>query len=390
MCILKKFSKKYGKFMYAYEFMEQGKRYGRRFIYETKKEAEYAQAALRLALRNDREGYISPLPTVTLGELRDMAKAKKSAKRDLQLFGRFVKSLGEEVELITLTRADWQPFLESIAGLKPTTINRYLTHVLSVLSAAPRWFSDLEEWKPPQAPWAQEEDAGRGRSLAKRELALILDACLERRQPNEKTGSVKKRREMHDFMRLVLLTAARPGELLKLKPSDIDWENRITKITSTKGGKVKRRTLPLSASALAILDARKGKRHFFNFSRTTIRRACNRIGEISQIPYGDRVEGGWVLYDFRGAAATALESHSAGVPYSAVMAILGHERTDMTSVYTGAALEKLFEAIEKLEAFVKDMELFYRRNNVSNQHVDGKKMVKPHGEIEQTRAPERQ
>ncbi|MBO0721343.1 MAG: tyrosine-type recombinase/integrase [Blastocatellia bacterium] len=376
--------------MFAFEFMERGKRYGRRFVYDTKSDAEYACAALRLALRNDREGYITALPTVTLGELREKAEAKKYDKQSLRRFDQFIRLLGDDVELVALSRADWEPFAESIGHLKPTTINRYFTHVLGVLSSASKWFADLEDWKPPRAPWAQEEYDGRRRNFSKSELAAILDGCLAKRQQGERSESVKKRREMMDFMKLILLTAARPGELLKLKPSDINWEDRITKIISIKGGKVKRRTLPLSASAIAILDARKHRPKFFSFSRTEIRRICARISEIAKIPYGDRVEGGWVLYDLRGAAAVALESYSAGVPYSAVMAILGHERTDMTAVYTGAALDKLFEAIEKLEAYVKEIETSYRRNAVSNQNIDGKIMVKPQEKTGQTRAPERQ
>lgn len=366
MKIEKQYSKRYGKIMYAYDIVINHKRYGRKFIYDTKAEAELACAALRIALRDNKEGHES-LPTITLGDLSKMAESKKCGERRLRVFDKFVATRGADVELISLTRSDWEPFADSIAHLKGSSINRYFTFVSGILSSAPKWFPDLEGWRPPQAPWRKDEfgNFARQRMFSKQEIASLFDACLAKKQPQERLMSMANRQEMRDFMRLMILTGARVGELLNLKPANINWDFKTMRIYSLKGGG-SLRTVPLTDSALQILEERKNRPKFFSFYPCVIQRTCSRIAEISGIQYGDRVEGGWVLYDFRHAAATAMESN--GVPYSAVSAILGHKRRDQTATYTGASLDLLWQAVRKLETYLKEIEVIHLQNSVSHEY----------------------
>jgi integrase len=83
----------------------------------------------------------------------------------------------------------------------------------------------------------------------------------------------------------------------------------------------------------------------------------NRTGEVSGVAYGDNVDNGWVIYDLRHVAATVMEN--AGIPYSAVSAILGHKRKDQTATYAHAQLDTLRRAVEVLESHCREIDGFF-------------------------------
>jgi integrase len=165
-------------------------------------------------------------------------------------------------------------------------------------------------------------------------------------------------------MRLRLLTATRPIEILKLTPQKIDWEEKTTIVITKKGKKIKKRPLYFTPSSMAILEPRMRRDVFFSFTKPQIKYVCKRITEIHNrvfpdyppLIYGGRAEGGWVQNDFRRTSATILESYNSDLPYSAVMEVLGHARNDITSKYTGAELRKIVEAFKKLEAYVLEID----------------------------------
>jgi integrase len=149
----------------------------------------------------------------------------------------------------------------------------------------------------------------------------------------------------------MLLTGAREGEILNLKPSQISWDWRTITIRSEKGGGSVR-AVPLSNSALEILRSR----NHFSINKDKLYRVLRRIGESSGVVYGDNVDGGWVCYDLRHVVATVMEN--AGVPYSAVSAILGHKRTDQTATYAHAQLDTLRIAVKTLESWCREIDGF--------------------------------
>src|SRR5262249_39749611 len=135
------------------------------------------------------------------------------------------------------------------------------------------------------------------------------------------------------------------------------WDWRTVQIEATKTNT--RRVIPLSAAAFEILEARKihAPRFFKKISYYGRYVALQRAAEIAEVEYGGLVDGGWIIYDVRHLAATVMES--GGVPYSAVAAILGHKRTDMTATYTHVQMETMRRGVEVLENHCRGIDGFF-------------------------------
>lgn len=324
----------------------------RRADFVSKQEAIEAIGVMLANARADRYGLSKPRPKITLGQLKDKTEKTKTS----WIFDDFVTLIGKDTQLADLTKADWQKYLNSLAArkLKANSVNRYLTAVSSALHSASRIFPDLENWTAPQAPWLPDSPS-RSRLLSQKELGLIFQALLSKRESLEKTASAKCRREVYDLLRLMLLTGAREGEILNLRQSQVSWDWKTVRIESKKGGGLVR-VVPLSESALAILRSRTkyAPRFFPEITPGQLQKALKRAAKISGIAYGDKIDGGWVAYDLRHVAGTVMES--AGIPYSAVSAILGHKRKDQTASYTHAQLDTLRRAVETLETWCREID----------------------------------
>lgn len=330
----------------------------RRYEWERKQEAIDAVAALYGKARAIRYGLAIARPNVTLQNLKEKCDKDNTINpRNLQLFAQFVNLIGEKTELTKLNKTDWRVFVDSLRTrkLKPGTVNRYLAAVSGVLSSASERFPDLGEWTAPKAPWL-DYPLGRNRILSKEEIHKLLAACLVERQYYEQAQMIENRREVFDVIRLMLLTGAREGEILNLKQSQINWDWKTVKIESKKGGG-SLRIVPLSGSAWEILKARSDRQRFFNLSRDRLYSTLKRLAEISGVRYGDKTDNGWVFYDLRHVAGTVMEN--AGIPYSAVAAILGHKRRDQTATYAHAQLDTLKRAVEVLEQHCREIDGFF-------------------------------
>lgn len=324
----------------------------RRADFETKQEAKDAIASLITSARAERYGLVKPQPKTALKHLDNKER----------IFTEFVKLIGPDAALVSLSKSDWRKYVEALQArdCKPGTINRYMAEVSGVLSSAHEKFPDLEDWKPPKAPWL-EYPAGRNRILARKEIARLCMAFRSERQKSEQYFSVQNRAEVFDLFRLMLLTGAREGELLTLKQGQISWDWKTIRIESRKGNKAKPmlRVVPLSNLALEILKSRNG----FSINKDRLYRTLRRVAEISGVIYGDNIENGWVLHDLRHVAATVMEN--AGIPYSAVSAILGHKRTDQTATYAHAQLDTLRKAVETLESWCRGIDGFVESSDQS-------------------------
>lgn len=359
MKITKVFRKDLGEYRWKIDITVDGRR-TRRADFEKKQDAIDAIAALLTTSRAVRYGLVTPQPKVTLKDLKeqcDKDRKLKAKRQTLRIFKEFVKLTKPTTELVDLTKAHWRAYVDSLEDrrCKPGTINRYLAEISSVLSSVPERFPDLGDWRPPQAPWLP-EPSGRSRLLSKEEIGKLLAGLRAERQFRERDRGVSHRLEVYDLFRLMLLTGAREGELLNLKQSQVSWDWRTVNIIATKTKTT--RVVPLSDSVLKILKARKihAPRFFKKFDYHSLYNALERAATIAKVPYGDRVEGGWVLYDLRHVAGTVMEN--AGIPYSAVAAILGHKRRDQTATYAHAQLDTLRRGVEVLESWCREIDGF--------------------------------
>lgn len=363
MKIGKVFRKDLGKWRWKIDITIAGQRI-RRADFTTKREAIEAIAAMHTQVRAHRYGLLTPRPTVTLYDLYAEVKEDYAAKERRQILPTldgFLKVVGPSTKLVDISRADWKKYLTDCKEreLKPGTINRYMADISRALHSAPEHFPELGEWRPPSAPW-EPAPLGRDRLLSAEELGKLLAALRSERQPREWASSVGWRYEVYDLFRLMLLLAAREGEVLNLRQAQISWDWKTVLIDATKTHT--RRVIPLSDSALEILKCRKGagQQVFKEIPKDALYNALDRAGEISGVTYGDNVENGWVIYDLRHAAATVIEN--SGVPYSAVSAILGHKRKDQTATYTHADLATMRRGLESLEAWCREIDGFSRNS----------------------------
>lgn len=336
----------------------EGRRY--REWFSSEQAAENFIAEIKTRARATKHGLIVPKPIITVTDLREKIIPTNKNSRALRAFDKFIEVVGSDLELYRLGRVDWKAYTTYLEekNSSPTTINRYMGWISSILNSAGDYFRELEDWRPAKAPWMP-RPPGRSRIIEKVDIKRIFEGCLAPKLPREFDNVYRTRLEIYDLLRLLLLTGAREGEIMKLEQNKVLWDRKTLLLYSSKGmGVPTPREIPLAPTAMEILFRRRSpvKRRFFDLTQNKLIYALPRIGELSGVPYGKKlVDGwniGWIVYDFRHTAATAMES--GGVAYSTVAAILGHKRKDMTATYTHA--RNLKSGIDFLESFLQEIE----------------------------------
>jgi integrase len=147
-----------------------------------------------------------------------------------------------------------------------------------------------------------------------------------------------------DILDLLLLTGARPGELIGLKVGDVErngetWRCELVKHKTAHKGK--KRVLLFNRHAQAILmrhiKADPSVRFFVTTRSTfsnTIKKKCLAAGVTPWVPHQLRHTVGTLLADELGLEAS--------------QRVLGHSKTVMTEHYARAAEKKAREAVERL------------------------------------------
>jgi integrase len=134
-----------------------------------------------------------------------------------------------------------------------------------------------------------------------------------------------------NFLRLVLLTGLRRGELFKLKWADIDFERGFIHIRQPKGGKDQ--TIPMNEVARELLEGHPRTDSPYVFpgrggkQRTEFRRPINRIRERAGLPKDFRP-----LHGLRHTYASMLAS-SGQVDLYTLQRLLTHKTPSMTQRY---------------------------------------------------------
>lgn len=320
--------------------------------FATRREAEEAYAALLARKRAERFGMAVPQLPWTLGALEKKAAADPKWKERpafLRSFRSFIEVTGHSMELTKLRQIHVVSWMETLKGrVSPNSINTYARQVITILNTATLYFPDFE-WKAPRIP-TMTLDPGRDRVLTAEELRKLITALQSDRARNESHRGFSCRLKSADLLRLALLVPARESELLALRPTDVNLDWKTISINSTKVNR--KRAIPLSSAALAILQSRwpeKGKAFFSEFKGSQLRRALKKASILSGVAYGDQVEGGWVFHDLRHTAATIMAAH--GIDYSTLAEIIGHRRRDMTARYIHPSLDSQRKAVEVLETF---------------------------------------
>lgn len=265
---------------------------------------------------------------------------KRSWRDDEKLYKKRLKALFGDTPLDKITRHSLQ---QMHSDLRSELSSSSCDHHLGLMSRCIKLAS--EDWKIIPENVAKglkkyNEDNRRDRLMTDDELQRLMHVL--------DTDPV---RTACLALKMALYTAARKGEMLHMKWSDINRQTGVWTLPASSAKGKRRRAIPLSSSALAILDelANNNNSEFvFENSRRpgerlkSIDKVWQRIREKAQLPPDI------VVHSLRHHACSALIR--AGVDLSVVRDLMGHRDISTTQIYLHATGQGLHEGIDSLES----------------------------------------
>lgn len=238
---------------------------------------------------------------------------ERTAYRNVEEFIEIVGNLDiREVKTVTLDA--WYKAQE--AKVSPATINRKLVNIHQVLK-----FAMDRDWieKLPVLAWNRESE-GRIRWLSPKEeqqMFSLLDDWAED--------------EVATFITLLIETGMRRGEMLALRPENIQgrwiriWKNK----TKTP------RSVPLTEKAMECLDGFSG----WSIDENDLRRVWDKLRDSM----GLQNDPDFVLHSLRHTTATRLLKKTKDI--TKVQKLLGHKKLQTTMRYAHISDDDLFNAV---------------------------------------------
>lgn len=347
-------AKKY--FSYGYDIWLNGERKHKRGFL-TKGDAEVAVKALKTrGPQISRDPYLIELFQKKLDDLTGPERSR--AKR---VFNTFLECTGDKkIKVTGIKKAHFKTYSSKrlADGIAPATIRREFVPIASALNNAGEYFEALENYRPSKIPWPQVPRARKHKTISAEERTALLEYLLAPRSPIEHQPKMyEARRRTGVFLQFCLLTASRPGEVARLRRSDVDWNANTVAITGTKTRKTDPdpvRILLLTPTMKAILREREDKAsgdylffkggHITQRSYWVLKEACEAKG----IPYGRKLADGITFHTARHTATTEL-SRSGLVDTRTVGEFTGHADESMILYYTHAHPEMMQKAADHLE-----------------------------------------
>ena len=235
------------------------------------------------------------------------------------------------LKLDRIRKVDVQKFLNDLkdSGLSAATCDHHGKLIRQMLNVAVDW--GHIKVNPVAGIKLFHEDNREERLMTDTELQRLMVA-LEKKL--ESTA--------YQVVKFLLYTGARVNEALHARWEDIDRDNRTWLIKATNSKSKRRRSVPLNASALEVLDklATEGNSEWlFNSARggrlTTIDKMWQKLREDADLRHVR-------LHDLRHYHASALVN--SGRTLYEVMQILGHSDPSVTQRYAHLSTRSLQEA----------------------------------------------
>jgi integrase len=297
---------------------------------------------------------VAELAALYLEEYAAVQKRPKGYRMDKWQLNTYVLPRWGRRMVTEITKADVQQLLEDVASGKlaargkPTKVAP--RNIKALLSKMFDWAADrgvvpgnpAAGVKLPSAVREHQKRGGRDRVLSDEEIAvlwtetdrLVKDAGLKSQAPVTAAA-----------FRLILLTAQRPGEVMKMRWRDIeDGSWWVIPAEVAKNGEANR--VPLSPQVGKILDglqpATGGGEYVLaspykkGASLTTIKTANDTILRHTDMRR-------WTPHDLRRTAASKMSAE--GTPRRVLQAILNHKDRSVTAVYDRYGMDR-----EKVEA----------------------------------------
>lgn len=241
---------------------------------------------------------------------------------------------GPDQKLEELTRDRINAWLISCEdkGNSNSTINRKLSSLSKVAKVA---YDYDGLTKPVKFPRQRKEPVGRIRQISEHEEQALL-SCLR----------FSGDREMADAVVVLIDTGMRRGELLNLRPADVDLKNGVALIYGVEGKGTKNggvRSVPLTSRVQAILEERTAGSLCFSLSESHMRHAWDRV----RASMGLTEDKDFTLHVCRHTCASRLIQR--GVYLTVVQQWLGHSNISTTMRYAHLHPSNLMDAVKVLE-----------------------------------------
>ena len=323
----------------------------RRFAGFTKEEAKVYLGKLRIAAKDGKlEELISPKPAGdTFGEyaraLLDSAgwKQKRSAARD-ETSLRALNQKFKNIALGEIRPNMVRDYMTSRvkAGLRPATVNRERSLLVSVLYAAAADGIIGSNPIGQKGVRALEESNSREEkilelNLTDEDMRRLIDCAAPRTRP---------------VIEIALLTGMRKSEILSLRWSQIDFSGQRLTISVTNSKSKKERTIPLGRDLYDVFRAiERRSEYVFPNGKTyikNIRKSFEAACRKAEIDCGRK--NGIVFHDLRHIAASQLVKRIDVVTASR---ILGHSDISMTMRYVHPSDLDKRAAIEALGEWLR-------------------------------------
>ena len=312
---------------------------------ETYKDADFRLREVNVtAERVRRKLAPAPVRTVMFNELSELwinkrTKNKRSPKDDHSILGCHLRPYFGTLAIDRIDDDRTDDYIDAKAHLSPKTIHNHLTLLISMLRLAHKKKLLTE------AP-----------SIRKPQLVRCPESYRYLKTTSEVQNFLRAARSIsefhHDLYALALLTGLRKGELVGLKFTDINFEQRLLVVQRsfdkpTKSGKV--RHVPILDQALAILRMRKlAASSPFVFPRLTgamlsewamcfeddLHEALQRAG-LPERTHNGRVQRYIVFHSLRHTFASHWVMNGGDV--FKLQKILGHQSIEMTQRYAHLA-----------------------------------------------------
>jgi integrase len=305
----------------------------------TKKEAKQVEANVRQQMLN--EASLTPQERSARTKLSDAidqvykARWKKNKDGDGAHSNalRFIKDMGD----LLLSSINEEIVYEYIGkleetGIKPSTVNRYLAALKTVLRFKKQSFDYIRLGK---------ESKGRIRVISKTEEQKLL-GIIRGVQLNMRNRFYP---ETADLIEILLDTGMRLSEAINLKYEDVNFTTNLISIWINKGERP--RSVPMTRRVQAILENRRTINGVKPFSIT--RHQAGHAWNFARKEMGLVKDKEFIMHALRHTCATRLVNK--GVDLYVVKEFLGHSTIQVTERYAHLSPDKLAHAAEILDEY---------------------------------------
>ena len=281
--------------------------------------------------------------------LRGTADVKRSSETDRKRFKVLLGFFPDGLLMNSLTSADIRAYVShrQVQVIANKTINKEL----SLLSSAIKWANKTLDWKLANPVVGQRllETNDEARCLTQNEFRLLMNSV-------KHCWSSHTRKYLPEFCLLGFNTMMRPGEMLELEWSRVDFASRTVelRVENTKGKE--RRLVPLNDEAFAaLLRLRRVCDENFPdtrwvFTHTRPRSFGKRIQNVRKV-FNTAVKRAGIAHAtphcLRHTSITE-SVHVAGANVVDISKVAGHKDLKTTLGYVHVAPERLHEVVANL------------------------------------------